>query len=108
VLKGFAEVLKFNTRQSDICGRLGGEEFLVVITHVEKNNAAIPIERIRKQFEAQEFIVKDRTFNVTVSFGIAGFCGTAAPAFKDLVTLADEALYSAKHKGRNRIEFAAP
>jgi len=54
VLKSFAEILKFNTRRSNICGRLGGEEFLVVITHVEKENAAIAIERIRKQFGGPE------------------------------------------------------
>ena len=45
VLKTFAEALKSNTRSSNICGRLGGEEFLVVITHVEKENVAIAIER---------------------------------------------------------------
>jgi two-component system cell cycle response regulator len=106
VLKGFADVLKSNTRQSDICCRLGGEEFLVIMTHVEENSVAIPIERIRKQFETQKFTINDHTFSATASFGIAGFRGTASPAFKDLVTLADEALYSAKHKGRNRIEFA--
>jgi two-component system cell cycle response regulator len=106
VLKGFAQVLKFNTRQSDICCRLGGEEFLVVMTHIEENSVAIPIERIRKEFETQKFTINDHTFSATASFGIAGFRGTSSPAFKDLVTLADEALYSAKQKGRNRVEFA--
>ncbi len=38
VLKSFAQILKFNTRKSNICGRLGGEEFLVIITHVAKEN----------------------------------------------------------------------
>lgn len=106
VLKGFAEILKSNTRHSDICGRLGGEEFLVVLTHVEKENVAIPIERIRKEFEALKFTVAGKTFGNTASFGIAGFCRTVSPNFSDLVTRADAALYSAKQKGRNRIEFA--
>jgi diguanylate cyclase (GGDEF)-like protein len=106
VLKNFAEILKANTRQSNICGRLGGEEFLVVITHVEKENVTIAIERIRKQFETQKFTVAGHTFGSTASFGVANFRGTASPGFSDLVTLADEALYSAKHKGRNRVEFA--
>jgi len=104
-LREFAEVLKANTRQSDFCARLGGEEFLLVVTHVEKENIRIPFERIRKQFEAQNFNVAGHTFSVTASFGIAGFCGTVAPEFSDLVSRADAALYSAKHKGRNRIEF---
>jgi two-component system cell cycle response regulator len=106
VLKGFAEILKANTRKSNLCGRLGGEEFLVVITHVEKENAAIAIERIRKQFAAQKFTVAGRTFGATASFGIAGIRATACPDISDLLTRADAALYSAKHQGRNRIEFA--
>lgn len=106
VLKSFAEILKANTRQSNICGRLGGEEFLVAITHVEKGNVTIAIERIRKQFETREFTVAGKTFGNTASFGLAGFHGTASPNFSDLVTLADAALYSAKQKGRNRLEFA--
>lgn len=106
VLRGFAEVLKANTRQSNFCARLGGEEFLVVLTHVEKENVKIPIERIRKQFETKKFTVAGHTFSVTASFGIAGFCGTVAPEFGDLMSRADAALYSAKRNGRNRIEFA--
>jgi two-component system, cell cycle response regulator len=106
VLKRFADVLKSNTRQSNICGRLGGEEFLVVITHAEKENVRTAVERIRKQFETQEFTVAGHTFGATASFGIAPFHGTAPPGFSDLVSRADSALYSAKHKGRNRVEFA--
>jgi two-component system cell cycle response regulator len=107
VLKGFAEILKSNTRRSDICGRFGGEEFLVVITHAQKENAAIAIERIRKQFEARKFTVGNRSFGATASFGIGGIPATAVPDFSDLLTRADAALYSAKRHGRNRIEFEA-
>jgi diguanylate cyclase (GGDEF)-like protein len=107
VLKSFARVLKSNTRQSNICGRLGGEEFLLVITHVEeRENVAIAIDRIRKKFGTQRFTVAGHTFGATASFGIVGFRGVAPPNFADLVTRADAALYSAKHKGRNRVEFA--
>jgi diguanylate cyclase (GGDEF)-like protein len=72
---------------------------------VEKENVAIAVERIRKQFETQTFTVVGRTFGATASFGIAGFRGTIPPNLSDLVTRADAALYSAKHKGRNRVEF---
>jgi two-component system cell cycle response regulator len=106
VLKSFADVLQSNTRQSNTCGRWGGEEFLVVITHVGKDNVMTAIERIRKQFETQTFTAAGHAFGVTASFGIAGFRGTAVPVFSDLVTRADAALYSAKRKGRNRVEFA--
>jgi two-component system chemotaxis response regulator CheY len=104
VLKTFAEILKSNTRSSNICGRMGGEEFLVVLTHAEKENAAIAIERIRKQFAAQKFTVAGSTFGATASFGMAGIHGTACD-FSDLVARADAALYVAKRQGRNRIEF---
>jgi diguanylate cyclase (GGDEF)-like protein len=106
VLKSFAEVLKSNTRQSDICSRLGGEEFLLVLTHVEKENVTIPIERVRTQFEARRFTVAGKIFGTTASFGIARFNRAVSPNFSDLVNLADAALYSAKKKGRNRLEFA--
>ncbi len=106
VLKNFAEILKSNTRQSNICGRMGGEEFLVLLTHVERENVTTGIERMRKQFQSETFTMAGNTFQATASFGIAGFHGTASPDFRDLVSCADAALYSAKHKGRNRIEFA--
>lgn len=107
VLKTFAGILKSNTRQSNICGRLGGEEFLEIITHVEeKENVTIAIDRIREEFAGQTFTVSGHTFGATASFGIAGFHGNVAPNLSDLVSQADAALYLAKHKGRNRIEFA--
>ena len=106
VLKGFAEILKSNTRSSNICGRMGGEEFLLILTHGKQADIMIAIERIRKQFEMREFTFHDRTFSATASFGIAGFCGSAAPDLNLLIANADAALYSAKRKGRNRIELA--
>jgi len=106
VLKGFAAILMSNTRNSNLCGRLGGEEFLVLITHIEQENVAIAIERIRHKFAEQRFVFDGRTCLVSVSFGIAGFRGPKAPDFRELLARADAALYSAKCKGRNRIEFA--
>ncbi len=107
VLRSFARILRSNTRQSNICGRLGGEEFLEIITHVEeKENVTLAVDRIREEFAGQTFSVSGHTFGATVSFGIAGFHGNVAPHLSDLVRRADAALYLAKHKGRNRIEFA--
>jgi len=105
VLKSFAEILKTNTRKSNICGRLGGEEFLMVLTHVDQEQAGIAVERVRKYFEVEEFRFGNNVIRVTASFGVAGFRGPCSPEFNTLLTRADAALYSAKRQGRNRVEF---
>jgi two-component system, cell cycle response regulator len=107
VLKKFAEILKINTRKSNFCARIGGEEFLLVLTHAEQENVEIAVGRIREQFEAHKFEFGERTLNVTASFGVSGWQGVRAPDLDLLVSQADEALYSAKRNGRNRIEFAS-
>ena len=105
VLKTFAEILKTHTRQSDICARIGGEEFLVMMTHSDRGGTKTAVERIRKQFENTNFTLGGRIVTATASFGIAGFRGNRPPDWNALVECADTALYAAKHKGRNRIEF---
>ena len=107
VLKRFAEILKVNSRKSDICGRVGGEEFLFALTHTTEENAKLVIERIRTELQATKFSFDGNSLTVTVSFGVAGFEGTCAPDFNLLISQADAALYSAKRLGRNRVEFAA-
>ena len=101
VLKSFAEILKTHTRQSGICARLGGEEFLVMMTHSDREGTQSAVERIRKQFENTQFTFGNSTISATASFGIAGFHGTKPPDWNALVSRADTALYAAKHKGRN-------
>jgi two-component system, cell cycle response regulator len=106
VLKKFAEVLRANTRLSDISGRIGGEEFLLVVSHAKESGAMVLVDRIREQLAAERFDWGGSTVQVTASFGIAGFSGKRAPEFGELVAQADKALYRAKHQGRNRIELA--
>jgi two-component system cell cycle response regulator len=106
VLKAFSEILKSNSRQSDICGRIGGEEFLLVLTHATEENAKRVIDRIRADLEATKFNFDGNRLTVTASFGLVGFTGTRAPDFNRLVAQADAALYSAKRHGRNRLEMA--
>ncbi len=105
VLRKFAEILKSNTRLSDISGRIGGEEFLQVLTHADEANVSLVLERIRSQFGAEKFLVSGAEFIVTASFGVAGFWGRKAPEFSELVTRADAALYRAKRRGRNYVEI---
>jgi diguanylate cyclase (GGDEF)-like protein len=106
VLKAFSQILKNNSRQSDICGRIGGEEFLLVLTHTSEENAKMVIDRVRGELEATQFNFGGSSLKVTGSFGLAGFAGTRAPDFNRLVAQADAALYSAKRQGRNRLELS--
>lgn len=105
VLKAFSALLKANTRRSNICGRLGGEEFLLILTHTNREQTQIALERIRNRFASEKFRLGNETFSVTASFGVSGFIGTRAVEFTDLLADADAALYTAKANGRNRIEF---
>ena len=104
VLKSFSHILKSKSRRSDICGRIGGEEFLFVLTHATKEDAKRVIECVRAELEATKFNFNGNSLMVTASFGLVGFAGTRAPEFSQLVAQADLALYSAKRLGRNRIE----
>ena len=104
VLKQFAKILKANTRRSDIAGRIGGEEFLQALTHVDETGVQVVANHIRTQFGAEEFHFGGRTVSVTVSMGVAGFFSKRAPEFSELLKRADMALYAAKCAGRNRVE----
>ncbi|MFY9528482.1 MAG: diguanylate cyclase [Candidatus Acidiferrales bacterium] len=104
VLRKFAEILKANTRQCDICGRIGGDEFLLVLTHVQREGVELAVERIRDQFKEHRFAFGSQEMTVTASFGIAGFRRGHDLNFERLVVQADVALHSAKRLGRNRLE----
>lgn len=106
VLKRFAKLLKANTRASNMCARLGGEEFVVALTHIDDAGVKIAIERIRTQFESETFSFAGATLRVTASFGIAGLQGNVTANLEQLLRDADAALYRAKENGRNRIECA--
>ena len=106
VLKQFAELLRQSSRRSDICARIGGEEFLFVLTHNTAQSARAVIERIRAQFCETRFTFNGESLNVTASFGVAQFQTGDRQDFDDLVRRADAALFEAKRLGRNRVEFS--
>ncbi len=107
VLQKFAEVLRSTTRASDICGRMGGEEFVMVLTHVSEQDIFPTVDRLREQFASLVFRFGGNSASVTSSFGIAGFQAKGCAEFSQLLRQADEALYAAKRAGRNRVELAA-
>jgi diguanylate cyclase (GGDEF)-like protein len=103
VLQKFAEIMKEHTRASDICGRMGGDEFLLVLTHVDDKNIGITVNRLREQFASKKFHLGGKSISVTASFGVTGHKGKEPPEFSELVRRADKALYDAKRAGRNKI-----
>jgi two-component system, cell cycle response regulator len=106
VLKRFSDLLLRHTRSSNICGRIGGEEFVMALTHVAEPGVHIAVDRFREQLEAEQFSLRGNVLTITASFGIAGFLGDNAPTLDELLRNADAALYEAKRKGRNRLQFA--
>jgi len=101
VLRAFADLLREGTRSSDICGRLGGDEFLLVITHVSAEGIELTVNRIREKFAALSFPFAGKSVKVTTSFGGVGFQSKGVHDFGSLVRKADQMLYEAKRKGRN-------
>ncbi len=105
VLQKFAEVLRESTRASDISGRMGGDEFLLVMTHLDEKGIRLTVDRLREHFASLKFSFAGEVVSVTASFGIAGFQGNGSPDFSQLIRQADKALYSGKRAGRNQIKF---
>jgi len=104
VLQRFADVLRQTLRDVDLIGRWGGEEFLIVLPETTLEGAIETAERIRTGFAALEFGPEGARVRMTASFGVAGFVrGTDA---RELVRAADDALYEAKRRGKNRVTAA--
>ncbi|OPX56656.1 PAS domain S-box-containing protein/diguanylate cyclase (GGDEF) domain-containing protein [Oceanospirillum multiglobuliferum] len=102
VLQEVARLLSVQARQTDIVGRYGGEEFILVLPNTPLNRAIQVAERIRQSVCQQPFIYKEQTLQVTVSIG----CSSAQHRViteDDLIHQADMALYRAKHEGRDRV-----
>jgi diguanylate cyclase (GGDEF)-like protein len=88
--------------------RLGGEEFLVLLTGMEIDGAIDVAERIRQSLETSPIRLGDRgTRRVTASFGVAEY-RPREHTWSQLVRLADDAMYAAKRNGRNRVETSDP
>lgn len=99
----FAHECRDKLRKTDIFGRIGGEEFCVLLPHTSLEEALLTAERIRESVELIELEWENHIIRMTVSIGLARFNGNEA--IGELLKRADNALYLAKSRGRNRIEF---
>jgi diguanylate cyclase (GGDEF)-like protein len=103
VLKVFASVITNSLRITDLCGRIGGEEFAAMVP-CSIEEAVHAAERVREGFENCGIVVDDGPLVTTVSIGVAG--GPANTELDILLASADTALYQAKRGGRNRVHTA--
>jgi diguanylate cyclase (GGDEF)-like protein len=99
IIKSFTEVVNQVIRKTDMFFRYGGEEFVVVTGNTGQDGAMRLAERIRREIEKMEVRLPQRRLHVTVSLGVASLNGNEDG--KSLFERADNALYQAKHSGRN-------
>jgi len=101
VLQKISETLLKSVRPNDVCCRLGGEEFVIVLPETCHDYAVLVAERIRLDIEILELIYMSKTIKLTSSFGVATHCKDVDIDY--LLKDADKALYAAKAEGRNRV-----
>lgn len=105
VIKSFAKVCQKNVRSYDSVGRLGGEEFGILLPKTSVSEALSIAQRILKDMQNQLFQAEGKTFHVTVSIGLSQ-CTPEVRDETELFKRADDALYQAKENGRNQVRLA--
>ena len=105
VLQVVSRLFQDSLRKTDYVARYGGEELIAILPETSIEQAIIPIERLRCKISDQVFMYDFKRVNVTVSIGIAQNNYDLLSA-DNFIKLADNALYEAKQKGKNRIELA--
>ena len=103
-IRTIADVLKSNARSVDVPARIGGEEFNVLLPGINSEGAMIAAERIRKSIEAVEI---DTIGHITGSLGVATYFEHSEDV-EELLELTDQAMYTSKRNGRNRVTIAEP
>ncbi len=105
VLREVAARVKRSVRDVDVCGRYGGEEFMVLLPQTPLEGALLVAERIREAVKAKPFELRGEERRITVSLGVAVY-----PLHSDngraLIEASDEALYKSKENGRDRVTAA--
>jgi len=107
VLRVIARIIKRSIRSSDVGARYGGDEFALLLPQTDRDRALMLAERIRESVGGYDFshLITDLP-HVTISLGIATYPDASIHRQQDLIHTADQVLYRAKQKGRNRIEIS--
>ncbi len=104
ILTKVSELIKSTSRTTDIVGRIGGEEFAILLWNADINGARLVAEQMRALLENHDYGDLIDGQSCTASFGVAQL--EEGETYKDLFALADRALYRAKNTGRNRVNAA--
>ncbi len=107
VIRGFGDILKRVKRDTDVVGRFGGEEFVIVCEETDSEGALLLAERVRTELASTTFHTDQGPLNVTCSLGVAT-CPVAGKDWESLFKATDEALYASKRGGRNRVTAWSP
>jgi len=102
VIREFGKLISNNFRKTDIYGRIGGEEFSVIVQNTSIYNALLVADNFRKLVAKLEVVYNNIIINLTVSIGISSYA-TNAKNIAEILKYADEALYESKAKGKNCI-----
>jgi diguanylate cyclase (GGDEF)-like protein len=103
VLKNVASVVSKSVRSTDLVGRLGGEEFIILLPGTSVLAARKLAEKVRSRLEANPTLFEQTTIRTTASIGLAGTTAAEKREFDQLYNDADKALYAAKQRGRNQV-----
>ncbi|MFA4854309.1 MAG: GGDEF domain-containing protein [Candidatus Omnitrophota bacterium] len=107
ILRQVSKIIRDTIRQIDFIGRYGGEELSIVLAETDREQANFAAERIRQAIASAVIKVYDEELKVTVSIGVSTFPDNAA-CVRDLIEMADQALYLAKETGKNKVCFSPP
>lgn len=106
VLEGVSRILRSTSRESDVLGRYGGEEFVALLPETNPSQALLKADRIRKAIASRPFQLNRCAVQVTVSLGVATWPDSQVQIPEDLIRHADAALYRSKSLGKNRASLA--
>ena len=106
-LQSLADILRSKVREVDVVGRLGGEEFGVLLPNTDVDHALILAERLRLAVEKESSLKNEIQFSFTASFGVAEL-NNEMSTLDDFLRNADTAMYQAKNQGRNRVVMFTP